>query len=119
MVIGFSRSVYSAFEGSDPSVEVTVTVMDGTLGFDFSVLVRTDDSSQQATATRNDESTKGQPLVTYGGLSLWTLWLYIYPSASIRESVDSLCRDDADMPMPPYIQKTYNHPNAAFIGLFR
>ena len=23
----------------------------------------------------------------------------------IRESVDSLCRDDADMPMPPYIPK--------------
>ena len=23
----------------------------------------------------------------------------------IRESVDSLCRDDADMPMPPYIRK--------------
>ena len=29
----------------------------------------------------------------------------------IRESVDSLCRDDADMPMPPYIRKAYNRPN--------
>ena len=33
---------------------------------------------------------------------------------SIRESVDSLCRDDADMPMPPYIRKACNRPNAAF-----
>ena len=24
---------------------------------------------------------------------------------NIRELVDSLCRDDADMPMPPYIGK--------------
>ena len=32
----------------------------------------------------------------------------------IRESVDSLRRDDADMPMPPYIRKAYNRPNAAF-----
>ena len=30
----------------------------------------------------------------------------------IRESVDSLCRDDADMPMPPYRRKAYNCPNA-------
>ena len=38
---------------------------------------------------------------------------------NIRESVDSLCRDDADMPMPPYIRKAYNRPNAAFVSLFR
>ena len=37
----------------------------------------------------------------------------------IRESVDSLCRDDADMPMTPYIGKAYNRPNAAFVSLFR
>ena len=37
----------------------------------------------------------------------------------IRESVDSLCRDDADTPMPPYIRKAYNRPNAAFVSLFR
>ena len=37
----------------------------------------------------------------------------------IRESVDSLCRDDADMPMPPYIGKAYNRPNDAFVSLFR
>ena len=39
----------------------------------------------------------------------------------IRESVDSLCRDDVDMPMPPYIRKAYNRPNAAlnFVSLFR
>ena len=35
------------------------------------------------------------------------------------ESVDSLCRDDADMPMPPYIRKAYDRPNAAFVSLFR
>ena len=39
--------------------------------------------------------------------------------ACIRESVDSLCRDDADMPMPPYIRKACNRPNAAFVSLFR
>ena len=39
--------------------------------------------------------------------------------AIIRESVDSLCRDDADMPMPPYIRKACNRPNAAFVSLFR
>ena len=39
--------------------------------------------------------------------------------ADIRESVDSLCRDDADMPMPPYIGKACNRPNAAFVSLFR
>ena len=37
----------------------------------------------------------------------------------IRESVDSLCRDDADMPMTPYIVKAYNRPDAAFVSLFR
>ena len=41
--------------------------------------------------------------------------LHVY----IRESVDSLCRDDANMPMPPYIRKAYNRPNAAFVSLFR
>ena len=40
-------------------------------------------------------------------------------STVIRESVDSLCRDDADMPMPPYIRKACNRPNAAFVSLFR
>ena len=32
---------------------------------------------------------------------------------SIRESVDSLCRDGVDMPMPPYIRKACNRLNAA------
>ena len=36
-----------------------------------------------------------------------------------RESVDSLCRDDADMPMPSYIGKACNRPNATFVSLFR
>ena len=36
-----------------------------------------------------------------------------------RELVDSLCRDDADIPMPPYIRKAYNRPNAAVFSLFR
>ena len=40
-------------------------------------------------------------------------------TCNIRESVDSLCRDDADMPMPPYIGKACNRPNAAFVSLFR
>ena len=31
----------------------------------------------------------------------------------------SLCRDDADMPRPPYIRKAYNRPNAAHVSLFR
>ena len=35
----------------------------------------------------------------------------------IRESVDSLCRDDVDMPMPPYIY--IKLPNAAFVSLLR
>ena len=42
----------------------------------------------------------------------------LYTALNIRESVDSLCRDDADMPMPPYIRKACNHPNAAFVSLF-
>ena len=37
----------------------------------------------------------------------------------IRESVDSLCRDDVDMPMPPYIRKACNRPDTAFVSLFR
>ena len=41
------------------------------------------------------------------------------PGILIRESVDSLCRDDADMPMTPYIRKACNRPNAAFVSLFR
>ena len=43
----------------------------------------------------------------------------VYKRALIRESVDSLCRDDADMPMPPYIGKACNRPNAAFVSLLR
>ena len=37
----------------------------------------------------------------------------------IRESVDSLCRDGADMPRPPYIGKACTRPNATFVSLFR
>ena len=37
----------------------------------------------------------------------------------VSESVNSLCRDDADMPMPPYIRKACNRANAAFVSLFR
>ena len=40
-------------------------------------------------------------------------------SICIRESVDSLCRDDADMPKPPYKRKACNLPNVAFVSLFR
>ena len=31
--------------------------------------------------------------------------LMVYLQCIIRESVDSLCRDDADIAMPPYIRK--------------
>ena len=43
---------------------------------------------------------------------------WVIMRADIRESVDSLCRDDADMPMPPYIRKACNRPNAACVSLF-
>ena len=39
------------------------------------------------------------PLMMTDGRTLCILQILVY----IRESVDSLCRDDADMPMPPYI----------------
>ena len=38
---------------------------------------------------------------------------------SIRESVDSLCRDGADMPRPPYIGKACTRPNLEDLSLFR
>ena len=37
----------------------------------------------------------------------------------IRESVDSLCRDGADMPRPPYIGKACTRPNLQDLRLFR
>ena len=46
-------------------------------------------------------------------------YMILLDQKTIRESVDSLCRDDADTPMPPYIRKAYNRPNAAFVSLFR
>ena len=51
----------------------------------------------------------------------WESDTYWFPRITvyIRESVDSLCRDDADMPMPPYIRKAYNCPNATFVSLFK
>ena len=36
-----------------------------------------------------------------------------------RESVDSLCRDGADMPRPPYIGKACTRPNLEDLSLFR
>ena len=38
---------------------------------------------------------------------------------NIRESVDSLCRDGADMPRPPYIGKACTRPNLEDLSLFR
>ena len=38
---------------------------------------------------------------------------------SIRESVDSLCRDGADTPMPPYIGKAFTRTNFEDLSLFR
>ena len=40
-------------------------------------------------------------------------------STSIRESVDSLCRDGADTPMPPYIGKAFTRTNFEDLSLFR
>ena len=42
-----------------------------------------------------------------------------YYRGKIRESVDSLCRDDVDMPKPPYKRKSCNLPNIAFVSLLR
>ena len=36
----------------------------------------------------------------------------------IRESVDSLCRDGADTPRPPYIGNACTRPYATFVSLF-
>ena len=44
--------------------------------------------------------------------------MYVAAILSIRELVDSLCRDNTDKPMPPYIQKACNRPNTAFVSLF-
>ena len=38
---------------------------------------------------------------------------------TIRESVDSLCRDGADTPMPPYIGKAFTRTNFEDLSLFR
>ena len=35
----------------------------------------------------------------------------------IRESVDSLCRDGVDTPMPPYIGKAFTRTNVEDISL--
>ena len=40
-------------------------------------------------------------------------------TVSIRESVDSLCRDGADTPMPPYIGKAFTRTNFEDLSLFR
>ena len=37
---------------------------------------------------------------------------------SIRQSVDSLCRDDADMPMPPYIGKLATAPTLHLLAFY-
>ena len=37
----------------------------------------------------------------------------------VRESVDSLCGDDADTPMPPYIGKAFTRTNFEDLSLFR
>ena len=49
----------------------------------------------------------------YGHTAIYPYIIYIgvhvhmYTYVSIRESVDSLCRDGADTPMPPYIGKAF------------
>ena len=61
-----------------------------------------------------------------GNFSSCTFWSYLGREDDrpptcidiIRESVESLCRDGADMPMLPYIRKACNRPNVAFVSLF-
>ena len=66
------------------------------------------------------KETEDTALVLKNTVSPIPLSLSLLPhKIGIRESVDSLCRDDADMPMPPYIRKAYKRPNTAFASLFR
>ena len=44
---------------------------------------------------------------------------FLFTDKIIRESVDSLCRDGADMPRPPYIGKAFTRPNLEDLSLFR
>ena len=46
------------------------------------------------------------------------IYMYILCHVYIRESVDSLCRDGADMPRPPYIGKACIRPNLEDLSLF-
>ena len=43
----------------------------------------------------------------------------MYMIVCIRESVDSLCRDGVDTPMPPYIGKAFTRTNFEDLSLFR
>ena len=45
-------------------------------------------------------------------------WIQRIANHIIRESVDSLCRDGADTPRPPYIGNACARPNATFVSLF-
>ena len=49
------------------------------------------------------------------------VWERCWPTRTIpiRESVDSLCRDGADTPMPPYIGKAFTRTNFEDLSLFR
>ena len=61
-------------------------------------------------------------------LIVW-VWINFFPSyytlsasvlcTCIRELVDSLCRDGADMPRPPYIGKACTRPDLEDLSLFR
>ena len=46
-------------------------------------------------------------------VSLWNIY------TCIRESVESLCRDGVDTPMPPYIGKAFTRTNFEDLSLFR
>ena len=48
-------------------------------------------------------SFKGMSLLS--GSTVTCVYMFCTCVYCIRESVDSLCRGDADMPMPPYIRK--------------
>ena len=72
----------------------------------------------ERTAELEEEKKKATNLL-YSQASCMHLSIVMALLHCIRELVESLCRDDEDMPMPPCIRKACNRPNAAFVSLFR
>ena len=57
----------------------------------------------------------------HGNADFPNVWERCWPTRAIpiRESVDSLCRDGAETPMPPYIGKAFTRTNFEDLSLFR